>query len=245
MGNFQFLFFWQSFAHATFSVCSFRWAGWPSFRVELLDNLMWKRMAFKYRIGFCNLISSSNPNLSNPGTLQALLWARWRLGAISRGGWELQLPSDFLLPPHKERMGICWRLLSAICICPHSHSVALANEWEKSGQRVICSQLTSCCCAPGMEEADKWPCVLSLCQALKFKRLRETEESFLLPFARDIAYLMLEYSKSLKRWVIRDKTQMNLTTSSSLDTCWLNFGLLLRTVWCAIWRVFQLNEVSP
>jgi len=48
-----------------------------------------------------------------------------------------------------------------------------------------------------MEEADKWPCVLALCQAQKFKRLRETEESFLLPFARDIAYLMLEHSKSL------------------------------------------------
>lgn len=120
-----------------------------------------------------------------------------RLGAISQGGWELQLPCNFLLSPRKERMGICWRLLSALCICPHSHSAALANEWEKSGQSVICSQLASCCPAPGMEEADKWPCVLFLCKARKFKRLRETEGIFLLPFAMDIAYLMLEYSESM------------------------------------------------
>lgn len=77
---------------------------------------------------------------------------------------------------------MCWRLLSAMCICPQSRSAALANQWEKPGQGVICSQLASCCRAPGMEEADKWPCVLSPCQAQKFKRLGETEESFLLSF---------------------------------------------------------------
>lgn len=99
-----------------------------------------------------------------------VLWSHW-LGAISGGSLELQLPCDFLLSLHKERMGICWSLLSAICICPHSSSAALANEWEKSGQGVICSQLASCRRAPGMEEADKWPCVFMLGQTKKFKRL--------------------------------------------------------------------------
>lgn len=159
-----------------------------------------KKKTFKYRIGFCNLISS-NPNSNNPGTSQALLQARRRsrrLGAISRGGWEFyNCPATSSSLLEKERMGICWRLLSAICICPHSHSAALANEWEKSGQGVICSQLASCRRAPGMEEADKWPCVLSLCQAPKFIPSPWASWSVLLPFARDIAYLILENSKSL------------------------------------------------
>lgn len=185
MGNF--LFFWQSIAHATFSVYSFCWAEWPSFGVEQLDDLMRESMMFKYRFRFFNPINTSNPKWSNPRPLQTVPQAHQRLSAISRG-WlgALRLPCDFLLTPREERMGICWRLLSAICICPHSHSAALASEWEKSGQRVICSQLASCRRAPGMEEADKWPCVLLLCQAQKSKRHREAEKRALLPFTRDI-----------------------------------------------------------
>lgn len=147
--------------------------GSPNFGVERLGYSMQRRMPFKYGMGSQPDKAAAIPTPVFP----SLLRARRYLSAGRAGSHNRPATSSSLL----ARRG--WNLLKAFISKMHLPPFSLSGSRQpvgKVGPSVICSQLASCCRAPGMEEADKWPCVLSPCQAQKFKRLRETEGNFLL-----------------------------------------------------------------